>query len=77
MVAFAGNGGPTPEQKECIETSIRKIVEDNPQLNWWWEEIGKSRDRLIEADKKCQQLPNEEDQKWVNFLKKKKNQIFW
>lgn len=53
---------PTPEQNQCIGESIQKLVEDNPQLNWWWEEIAKSSKRLTEEAKKCQELP-EPDQK--------------
>lgn len=57
--------GPTltPEQQKCIQANILKVVNDNPQLNWWWEEIAKSGQKLEEAAQKCAALPNQADQK--------------
>lgn len=62
------SGGPTPEQKKCVEENLKKLVEENPQLNWWWEDIGRTHDRLVAAGKKCQELPAGEEQEYVRQI---------
>lgn len=53
----------TAEQKKCIKDAIGKIVADNPQLDWWWEDIRATHDRLVTAAEKCQSAPTEDEQK--------------
>lgn len=45
---------------------MRKVVDDNPELQPWFAEVEKSATKLIDAAKKCDSLADIE-QKFVSF----------
>lgn len=45
---------------------MQVLVDENPELKWWFDEVEKSTEKLLEAAKKCDSLSGIE-QKLVSY----------
>lgn len=47
---------------------MKKIVEDNPDLDWWFEEARAAVEKLRERAKECEKLNSSLDKKFVSMI---------
>ncbi|XP_055325843.1 uncharacterized protein LOC129579701 [Sitodiplosis mosellana] len=51
------NGLPiTDDQIQCIRDGVQTVIDDNPELQWWFDEVEKSMTKLQENAIKCASL---------------------
>lgn len=53
--------------KKTQKDGVQKVIDDNPELQWWFAEVEKAVKRLTEAAKKCESLTGI-DKQLVSFL---------
>ncbi|XP_031631997.1 uncharacterized protein LOC116346196 [Contarinia nasturtii] len=70
MVTFDRNGfAINEEQIQCIKDGVQKVIDDNPELKWWFDKVKESATKLVKAAKKCETLSGIEQKKCILKVK--------
>lgn len=53
--------------QNIVQDALKKIVDENPELAWWFQDVAKTVEKLHAKAEKCEALPEGNEKKLVQM----------